>query len=335
MVDIHTPLPITAIRYNAEGSTRETFEAEKGFPLPDTKHTLWLNIDDVHETPFLEEYRKEFGLHPLVLEDLRSEEQRPKLEEFQDYLLVVMHMLDWNNDELEDEQLSLVIGKNILLTFQEKPGDKFDPIRKRIESGSGRVRKRGSDYLAYLLMDALFLQHIRLVEAMEEEAENLEEALLQTEQAYQLREAGTLKQIYQLRTKLSKFRQFTRPLRELITGLLETESSLIEDRTKVYLRDTYDRIRHLSDSIDNLREMLQGLIDLHMAQVNNRMSEIMKVLAMISTIFMPLNLIAAVYGMNFKFMPELEIKGFYFGVIASMVTIAACMFVFFRRKQWM
>ncbi len=333
MPEVQEKSPVSVLTYHADSSAEELLNPELPLPQPEPGKMTWINVDNAAQSERLQEFRKQFGLHTMVVDDLRSDDQRPKLEEFPNYLLIVLHTLIDKADDVENEQFNLIIGENFLLTFQEKPNDRFDALRKKIEGG-GRVRKRGSDYLAYMILDTITRQNMRLLEKMEEEGDALEEELLQNEQAYRIREAGTLRKIYQLRTRLSRLRQLTRPVRELITGLLETESNLIEDRTKVYLRDTLDQIRYLSDNIESVREMMQGLIDLHMSQVNNRMSEIMKVLAMISTIFMPLNLIAAVYGMNFKFMPELEVKGFYFGVLGAMAVLAFFMFLFFRRKRW-
>lgn len=327
--------PVSVIRYNETSSSRTELGPKEPLPSVSSDDILWLNVYGEIGHELSQDFRKQFELHSLVVEDLKHEKQRPKFEQYENYFLIVMHMMSLHKDRLQVDQIAMVLGQNMLLSFQEQKGYVFETIRDRIRDQGGKVHQRKADYLLYLLMDTLVKKQGLILNQLEEKADALETDLLGVEHAHQVRKAGTLKKLYLLRTLLSDFKKSVRPLRDMLQELVEVESTLIEPRTQLFFRDVSDRVNLLVDSMENLRETLQSLIDLHMTQVNTRMSEVMKVMAMISTIFMPLNLIAAIYGMNFKHMPELQIQGFYYGVLAAMFLVVIGMLVFFRNKRWL
>ena len=240
--------------------------------------------------------------HPLVLEDILNTDQRPKMEEYGDYLYIVLKMLHdkGKGNQIEAEQVSLVLGPNFVFSFQESGGDVFDQIRERLRTGKGRLRKMGADYLAYTLVDAIVDYYFVILEKLGERIELLEEELV----AHPRTE--TLKEIHTLKREMIFLRKAVWPLREVISGLQRGESPLVQKTTGIYLRDVYDHTIQVIDTIETFRDMLSGVLDIYLSSVSNRLNPVMKVLTIIATVFMPLTFLAGVYGMNFKYMPELE-----------------------------
>ena len=292
----------------------------------------WINVDGVNDPVMLEKLGECFGLHRLVMEDILSVVQRPKVEDFGEYLFVVLKMLTYNErtEEVVPEQVSLIIGQNFLLSFQEGvAGDVFHLIRDRLRTGRGKIRKMGADYLAYSLLDALVDGYFVILEKLGDRIDALEEELI-----VKTSRSGVEK-LYRLKRELLFLHKAVWPLREVISSLQRRESPLIQQTTAPYLRDVYDHVVQVIDSVEIYREMLTEMLDTYLSSVSYRLNEIMKVLTIIATIFMPLTFLAGVYGMNFKHMPELEWKYGYFLIWLIMAGIGGIMVVYFKRKRWM
>jgi magnesium transporter len=301
-------------------------------PATDPSIVTWINVDGLHQAEVLEALGELFGLHPLVVEDILNTDQRPKLEDYEQYLFVVLKSLyhqDEDSTELEIEQISLVLGPNYVLSFQERAGDEFEPIRERIRTGKGRVRKLGADYLAYNLIDATVDEYFIVLEQLGERIEFLQEELI----ASPTRE--TLQVIDQLKRELLFMRRSIWPLREAASRLERAESPLIQEATGLYLRDVYDHTIQIMDTVETFRDLVSGLLDMYLNSLSMRTNETMKVLTVIATIFLPLTFIPTVYGMNFRYMPELQWHWGYLAVWGIMVAIAAMMILYFRRKGWL
>jgi magnesium transporter len=304
---------------------------EESFAFRDTATVTWINIDGVHDADIVEKIGGHFGIHPLILEDIMNTSQRPKLEDLGETLFLVIRMisLDRKGKDIVSEQLSLVIGPNFVLSFQEEPGDMFDPVRERIRKGKGRIRKMGPDYLAYALIDAVVDQYFFVLEQLGERIEVLEEGLITNPRS------ETLREIHALKREMIFLRKSVWPLREVVSGLERAESDLIKPTTNIFLRDVYDHTIQVIDNIETFRDMLSGMLETYLSSVSNRMNEVMKLLTIIATIFIPLTFIAGVYGMNFKFMPEVEWRWGYFFVWGVMIAVGVIMLAFFRRKKWL
>jgi magnesium transporter len=292
---------------------------------------LWLNVDGVHDAKLIEGLGESFQLHPLAIEDIMHTGQRPKVEAYPNHLFLVLRMLRWNEeaDEIDDEQVSLALGETWVLSFQERVGDVFDPIRERLESKRGRIQTMGADYLAYSLVDAIVDQYFIVLETLGERIETLGEDL--TEHA----DRDMVTAIRRLKRELLYMRKSVWPLREVINTLQRDQDELISESTAPYLRDLYDHTIQIIDTMETYRDMVSGLMDLYLSTISNRMNEVMKVLTMIATIFIPLSFVAGVYGMNFSFMPELKWHYGYFGALGVMAVVAVGMLIYFRRKKWL
>ncbi len=310
---------------------KEVKDVEECFPFKDTSTVTWINIDGIHKVDIIEKIGKNFGLHPLILEDIVNTEQRPKIEDFGDYMYIVLKMLyhDENTGEIKIEQVSLILGENFVISFQEREGDIFNPVRERIRKGKGRIRKMKADYLAYVLLDAIVDSYFFILEKTGEQIEDLEEKVVSQPKP------ETLQEIHKLKRMMIFLRRSVWPLREVISIIERGESSLIQESTRIYLRDVYDHTIQVIDSVETFRDMLSGMHDTYLSSISNRMNEIMKVLTIIATIFIPLTFIAGIYGMNFKFMPELDLSWGYFAVWIVMGAVAVLMVIFFRRKKWL
>jgi magnesium transporter len=290
----------------------------------------WIDVEGIHDVDKLEKLGQAFGLHPLVMEDILNTDQRPKAEDYGDYIYIVLRMLcfDDKKNEVVADQVSIILGKNFVLSFQEGELDVFEPLRKGIREGKGRVRKMGADYLAYALVDAIVDNFFVIFEKFGDEIDLIEDELIANPSR------DTLQRIYRLKRDMLFLRKSVWPLRELVAMLERGESDLVGDPVRMYLRDVHDHAVYLVDTIETFRDMLSGMLDIYLSSMSNRMNEVMKVLTIIATIFMPLTFIAGVYGMNFEFMPELRWRYGYPAVLALMAGAAGAMLVYFRRKQW-
>jgi magnesium transporter len=323
---------IRLIDYNRERfDEREIETIEECFPFKDEPTTTWINIDGVHDVQIVKEIGECFNIHPLVLEDIVNTGQRPKLEDFDEYLFIVLKMLyhDKESRTVRSEQVSLILCPTCLISFQEREGDVFDLVRERIKKGRGHMRKGGPDYLAYALIDAIVDHYFAILETFSEDIESLEAALLTNPTP------ETLESIHTMRREMIYFRKQVWPLRELVGSLRRGESSLVQESTVVFLGDVYDHTIQVIDTIESLRDVLSGMLDLYLSTVSNKMNEVMKVLTIMATIFIPLTFIAGIYGMNFKYMPELEWHWGYFAALSLMVGVAVLMFFYFKRKTWL
>jgi len=324
---------ITLIDYDeADFQEREVKTVEECFSFREKPTVTWINVEGVYKVEVVEKLGNCFGLHPLVLEDILNTDQRPKIEIYGDYIYIVLKML-YGGDPIrvvESEQVSLILGSNFAISFQEgKEGDVFNPVRERIRSDKGLIRKTGSDYLAYSLIDTIVDNYFLILENLGERIELLEEELV----AYPT--TTTLQEIQKFRNEMIFVRRVVWPLREVVSGLGRKESPLIKETTEVYLRDVYDHTVQVMDSIEVYREMLSGMLDIYLSSVSNRLNSVMKVLTIIATIFMPLTFIAGIYGMNFKYMPELEWRWGYPAVWLVVVVIGIWMLIYFRKKKWL
>ncbi|MFC1676727.1 magnesium/cobalt transporter CorA [Planctomycetota bacterium] len=323
---------ITLIDYNEQNIQERVVEkVEECFPFKEMPTVTWINIDGLHRIETIEKIGKHFELHPLILEDILNTGQRPKCEDYEKCLFMVLKMLRYNdeNNSVQSEQVSLVLGQNFVISFQEEVGDVFEQIRDRIRNAKGRIRKMSADYLAYALIDAIVDNYFLILEKMGEQIESMEEELIAKPSD------KTVRRIHALKRELIFLRKSVWPLRELINSMEKTESSLISDSTGPYLRDVYDHTIQVIDTVESFRDMVSGMLDIYLSSISNRMNAVMKVLTIIATIFIPLTFIAGIYGMNFKFMPELEWKWGYFIVLIIMAIVAAIMLIYFKRKKWL
>jgi magnesium transporter len=310
---------------------KELTEVEACIPYKSKPTVTWINVDGVHNVPLLEKLGDCFGLHRLVMEDIMNTDQRPKMEDFGEYLYVVFKMLSsGKSGETVTEQISLILGENYVISFQEGvEGDVFNLIRERIRNNKGRIRKMGADYLAYSLLDAVVDNYFVVLEAFGDKIELIETELIENPTQ------KTVQKLYQLKRELIFLHNAVWPLREVVSALGKHESSLIQEATAPYLKDVYDHVIHVIDSVDIYREMLSSMLDMYLSSVSNRLNEVMKVLTVISLIFMPITFIAGVYGMNFKYMPELEWHWGYPTALLVMVAISILMVFYFKRKKWL
>ena len=323
---------ISLIQYNTDTVIEQ--------PLPgiDAAHAAikndivtWINIDGIHDTESIARVGQHFGIHPLTLEDVLNTYQRPKSEIFDNYLFVVLRMLNTasGDDLFTSEQISLILMESGLITFQEAPGDVFSPIRERIRQGKGRIRSAGCDYLAYALVDAVVDNYFIVLEKMGEQLEALEEKIDQ--------DPGpeVLEGVHTIRRELIGLRKQVWPLREIVSRLTKEEVALITPATALFMRDVYDHTIQAIDTIESYRDILAGLQDLYLSIVSNRMNEVMKVLTIIATIFIPITFVAGIYGMNFTHMPELAWRWGYPLFWLVTVAIVVVLILFFKRKKWL
>jgi len=326
------PVMLNFINYEntAQFEERQASTFSEEFKFQNIPGVTWIDIDGVHQSDLLDSVGKHANLHPLVMEDIHNTYQRPKVEDYEDYLYIVLKMISWNEEtkEVQAEQVSLILGKNYVISFKEDPGDIFDPVRLRLREGKGRIRKMGADYLAYALLDQVVDNYFLVLENLGEQIEDLEEELITNP------DASTLQTIHHLKRELIYLRKSVWPLREAISSLERGESPLFQPETLVYLRDVYDHTIQVIDTIETFRDMVSGMLDIYLSSVSNRMNEVMKVLTIIATIFIPLTFIAGVYGMNFVNMPELQWRWGYFLIWGVMVAVAVGMVIYFKKRGW-
>lgn len=310
---------------------KEVKTIEECFPIKDKPTITWINIDGLHQVDIIEKIGKNFDFHPLLLEDILNTEQRPKIEDFETYIYVVLKMLNYDEktNELNSEQVSIIFGQNFVISFQEKEMDVFNPMREIIRTGKGRIRKMGADYLAYGLIDAIVDGYFLILEKLGENIEEVEETMVANPSP------ETLRAIHTLKRRMISLRKSVWPLREVVSALERSESVLIHDQTQIYLKDVYDHTIQVIDTVETYRDVLSGMLDIYLSSISNKMNEIMKVLTIIATIFIPLTFIAGVYGMNFEFMPELKWRWGYPAIWFVMITVSISMMLYFRKKKWL
>jgi len=323
---------IRVIDYDeATFQAHEVSTIQECFSFKDTPTVTWINIDGIHRPEIVETIGRHFNIHHLIIEDIVHTGQRPKMEDLEDHIFVVLKMFSYDEktNEISAEQISIILGPNFVISFQEREGDVFNPLRERIRSGKGRVRKKGPDYLAYCLIDIIIDNYFIIFEKLGERIEGLYENLITTPTPEAFHEIQKLKQ------EMIFLRKSIWPLREVTSTLERGESSLISDSTGIYFRDVYDHTIQVIDTMETFRDLLSGMVDIYLSSVSNKMNEVMKVLTIIATIFIPITFITGIYGMNFKYMPELEWRWGYLGAWMVIVVIISGMIIYFRKKRWL
>ncbi len=333
-----SPVRITVFNYDENNfSEKEYDQLQDSFFKDSGSGKTWINIDGVYDSRLIEQLGSHYNLHPLVLEDIMNTGQRPKIESFDEYIYLVLKMLypDPVSKDIQAEQISIILTGNTVISFQERPGDIFEHIRERIRNGKGRIRKMGSDYLCYALVDAIIDHYFIIIEFIGEIIEGTEETLIDDPTP------ETLQRIHRLKADMIFLRKSIWPNRELINSLIRDEHPLITNFTIIYLKDVYDHTIQVMDTIESFRDVLSGMIDIYMSSVSNKMNEVMKVLTIFASIFIPLTFIAGIYGMNFNpsisplNMPELNWFWGYPFVLLIMFLTSGLMLYFFKRKNWL
>jgi magnesium transporter len=326
------PITITLIDYDSDHFIEQTV-----LNIPDlagykeSETTTWINVDGVHEAEILEQIGKIFDIHPLTLEDILNTNQRPKLDNHPNYIYIVLRMffLGEKDNPLKNEQVSVILTKDSIITFLEDPGDVFDPLRERLRKSSTKLREYGASYLAYALIDSVVDSYFHILEKVGEDIEGLEDNLVTEPNKI------NLKAIHVLRREMILLRRAIWPVREVVSTLQKNENEFIEEKTRFYLRDVYDHTIQVMDTIESFREMVIGLLDTYISSTSNKLSEVMKVLTIISTLFIPLTFLAGVYGMNFRYFPELNYTWMYpWGFWTLALIVVVVMAIFFKKKKW-
>jgi magnesium transporter len=322
---------VTLAQYGGEAfEEREIRELDETLDYKDPARINWVSVEGLHDVELIKRMGEYGGLHPLVLEDILNTDQRPKLEDYGDYLYIVMKMFrNGVKNEVTVEQLSLILGPGYVVSFQEGIfSDVFRPVLERLKSGQSRLRDMGADYLAYCLIDAVVDSYFGVLEKLEDEIEDLEEEVVSKPAP------ETVRKIYRLKRELIFLRKGIWPLREVLAAMTRGESKLISGPVSIYLRDVYDHIIQVIDIIEVSRDMLAGMLDIYLSSTSNRLNEIMKFLTLIATIFMPLSFLTSLWGMNFRYMPELALSWGYPAALAIMASVAIAMVMWFRKKRW-
>ena len=323
---------VEIIDYSKEDYTRHKTQSIKdAFQYENADHVTWINVNGLSNTDAVVELGNHFGLHPLIQEDIVSTYQRPKIDEYEDYLFIVFKMLHYDAKEhLSKEHISMVVGKDYVITFQESPGDVFDDLRERLEGGRGRIRSSGSDYLMFAILDAVVDNYFTVVEFLSNKIELLEDRLFDDQNSDRIPQ-----EIQELKKEILKIRKAVLPLREVINRLEKIENPLVNPSTTKYIRDLYDHIIQVNESVEIYRDMIWGLMDMYLTTLSNKMNEVMKVLTIMASIFIPLTFLSGIYGMNFDNMPELHTKYGYYILLGFMFFMVCGMVYYFRRKKWL
>ena len=303
---------------------------EELLQLKESEAVSWIQVIGLRDEQVIERIGTCFNIHPLVMEDILEANHRPKLEDYGDYLYIILrafHPHDKNYSKTE--QVSMIIGKNYIITFQEHDATLFDPLRTRLREGKGRLRTMGADYLAYAILDIVVDHYFSVMEHLGESIEELEDALVIDPSR------NTMQRIHRLKRAILALRKAVWPLRDVLGVLSRGESALIKESTLIYLRDVYDHTIQVIDTLETYRDILSGMLDIYLSSISNHMNQIMKVLTVISTLFIPLTFLVGVYGMNFKYMPELEWEWGYPVLWCIMIAITIGMLIFFRRRKWL
>ncbi|MHB1358011.1 MAG: magnesium/cobalt transporter CorA [Rhodocyclaceae bacterium] len=292
---------------------------------------LWLNVHGLHEPEVMQEIGRRFNLHPLVLEDILNTDQRPKIEDYGDYLFLVARFFNYDAASLgtSSEQVSFVIGQNFVLTFQERPTGSFDPVREWLRQDKGRIRQLGVDYLAYTLLDTLVDRYFVVLEQIGERCEELEEGLIAKP------DAALLSTLHQLKRETLTLRRAIWPLREVINTLLRNDSRFFTAETRLYLRDIYDHTVHLIESLEAIRDLIAGMLDIYLSSISNRVNQEVRALTVVAIIIMPATLISGIFGMNFHTMPLLDHPAGFMFAIGLMIGVAATLGAIFWRRRWL
>ena len=293
--------------------------------------TLWLNVHGLHEPEVMAEIGRRFKLHPLVLEDILNTDQRPKVDDYGDYLFVVARFfeIDAESGQIGSDQVSLILGPGYVLSFQERPSGRFDPLRERLRQDRGQIRKLGADYLAYSLIDAVVDRYFTILENIGERTEELEDMMLENPRP------GSLHTVHQLKRETLTLRRSIWPLREVINNLTRADDRFFSPETRPYLRDVYDHTVHAIESLEANRDVIAGMLDIYLSAASNRVNQEVRALTVVAIIFMPATLISGIFGMNFKSMPLLEQPAGFAIAIGLMATVATTLSLIFWRRRWL
>jgi len=309
---------------------RELQSIEECEKYRDKDTVSWINIDGLHNIESMAKLSKIFGISSLVFEDVVNTHQRHKFEEYDNYIFIISKMMNYDAEThtISFEHISFIFGKNYVLSFQEKFGDFFEPVRERIRNSLGRLRRKKADYLNYALIDVMVDNYFVVADKLDISLNGLEDELMMNPTQ------DTLKQMYIIKRELLKLSRNIRPMREVTSNFYKMETDLIDTRNNIYLRDLYDHTVDLNESVDMDRELVSGMIDTYISITGNKLNEIMKILTIMASIFIPLTFIAGVYGMNFENMPELHEKWGYHLTLLIMLLIGGFMVVYYRKKKW-
>ncbi len=309
---------------------QELTDIRDGSHFKETDTVSWLNINGLHDVEFIGEVGRIFDLHPLVLEDILNTGQRPKIEDFDSYIFIVLKMIHYDSKTktLHNEQLSIILGEKFLITFQEKPGDVFETLRGRIRKQKSRIRGSGTDYLSYALLDTVADNYIHIIEQIGEKIEDLEEEILQGE------DTSVMEKINFFKREINYLRKSIRPAKEAISQLSRLDSDLFHETTLPFLKDLQDLINLATESIETYRDLLTDQLNIYNSVMANKMNDIMKILTIFAAIFIPLTFIAGIYGTNFEYLPELHYKYSYFIFWAVLIFMAGSLLIYFKRKRW-
>lgn len=325
------PASIEILDYNeASFSKRNIENSIEAKPYLENNETqTWINFINVSDTVKLKALGEVFKIHPLVLEDITNTQQRPKFEDWDDYIYVVITMLKLNGDQIDQEQVSFVLGPNYLISFQEKEGDVFNTVRTRLENGKGRVRKMSVDYLLYILLDSIIDHYFLVLENINNEVEALEESIEKQV------DNEDIVDIQKIKRETLFVRRLITPVKELCQNIIKSESVLLFEQNLIYFKDLQDHVVQAIESLETLRDFIASLLEYCNSFISTKLNEIMKVLTMVSTIFIPITFIAGIYGMNFEHMPELSLAWAYPSIVGLMILIVILMFTYFKRKKWL
>jgi magnesium transporter len=326
-------MELSVIGYDPVGAwIKSAVSAEEVFDYRNPSGITWINVDGLDDRVTIVKIAEEFGIHPLTVEDILDTGQRPKAEEFEGYVFMTLKAVNRKStDEAGGhvfEQISMVLMENTVLTFQEIPGDSFDGIRKRILNNGGKIRKMGADYLAYVIMDAVVDDYFLILDVLGESIEGFED------RAVDERDENFIQDLQKLKQSLLRVRRVVWPLRESVSLILHMKSPFIGDDMEPFFKDIHDVAIQAAEAVETYRELVAGVMEIRLSMVSNRMNSVMKVLTIISTIFIPLTFIVGVYGMNFKFMPELDMRYAYPVTWAVMVLIVIGMLIAFKKRHW-
>lgn len=320
---------ISIIDYSGDNLVeRRVDHIEEVFPYTESDSVTWINIEGLDDINVFKSIRDKFGVHPLLIEDILNTEHRPKINILNDYVVMILKMVWFNKEEIEieEEQISIIIKDQTIFTIQEKEGDVLEPVRKAIRQNLGKIRNMSAGYLAYSILDAIVDQYLFESESISSDIEQLEEDMVLNPDQF------VLQQIYHYKNIGMHMRKIVWPVKEIITGLEKTK--IIDLNTGFYLKDVSDHIIHVMDNVEMTRTMAANLLDVYFSSVSNKMNEVMKVLTIVSTIFIPLTFIAGIYGMNFMYMPELDERWAYPLVWGLMIAMTLGMILYFKRKRW-
>jgi len=324
---------ISVIDYNKVNIQEQQIQSvEEILQYKDCDSVTWVLIEGLANVDIVERIGSIFDIHQLVLEDILNTHQRPKFEDHDDYLFIVLKYLQSENDPftLIYEQISLLTLKNFVIVFKEKKDDLFKPLLQRIKTSKGRFRSLGTDYLTYTILDTLVDQKFTLIDSLDDAIATIEESLLNSEATQ-----DTLYKIQKLKREIINIRRHTSPLRELMAGMLRSESDLIHEKTHIYLRDIEDHVMRVIELIESYRDMLSSLLDVYISSISYKMNEVMKVLTVFASIFIPLTFLAGIYGMNFEHMPELKWKWAYPTLWATFIAIPVILLIYFKKRKWL